>query len=232
MTNIQFNKCLGVTTVFREYKETSRIKNATTSKSRPSILTTSAGSYQESYTLLKNKTYFFYYYLRNQIKTFHKNLVGTVNSNRVRFCGIQVPAREALLVDMSHKIVEGFSKDKPVTCTRVEVEIEVQIEKPLYETSTFDMDYFFIDSKGKRRRVQFSSEPELYLNNKAKYPNAEEVFKGYGFYSETCPELNTAEPVFLDGNGGILKYDTNTPAYIKKVNYTEASWDNLSIPAL
>lgn len=233
MMTVEFDKCLDVSTVFREYKETSRLKNTRDSKSKPSVFVTSAGSFQESFVLLKNKTYIFHYFLRNQISSFHKELVRTINSKPVRFYGIFVPARQALLVDLSHEIVTGFTKDKhQITCTRVDVEIEVQLEKPLYETSSFDMDYYFKDSKGKRRRVQFSSEPEIYTNDKTNYPNAEEVYKGYGFYSEAHPELNVTEPVFLDGNGSILRYDECDPFYITKKDYKEESWDNLSLPAL
>lgn len=233
MMTVEFDKCLDVSTLFREYKETTRLKNLRCAQDKPSIFVTSAGSFQESFVLLKNKTYIFHYFLRNKVESFYKDVIGTVNKNPVRFCGIYVPEKQALLVDMSHKIVSGFTKDKnKIDCTRVDLEIEVQLEKPLAETSSFDMDYYFIDSKGKRRRIQFSSEPEIYTNDKTTYPNAEEVYKGYGFYSELHPELNVNEPVFLDGKGSILHYNEAPPLYITKNDCREESWDNLSIPAV
>lgn len=195
-----------------------------------SLITTPSGEALSRKVSLFNKVYSFYYYIPITVLKDLPARFNYVNNDSVTVAGVSIPKHKGIILELTPTkvIAEVDEKDQPVY--RVDVLIEVENEKPLLYTSVPLRGFYFKHPKTKRKtRIQFSSNPSEYLNNKSLYPYACEVWNGYGFYSEDRPDLNVGEPVFLDDDGNILK-DDEEPLHILVYEKKVADWRGLGLP--
>lgn len=188
-------------------------------------------------TSVYNKVLSFYYYTQNDKVLDASEYFNKVNSYDISIAGISIPKYKGLLLEYTVNVVnldlKHPTKDEfiPIDVCKVTVLIEIEVEKPLYQVPVPLKGYYFKHPKtGRKTRIQFSSCPEVYLNNKSAYPYAYEACRGLGFYSEDRPDLNIAEPVFLTIEGGILD-DLENPEFIMCNEKRAISWKALSMPS-
>lgn len=161
----------------------------------------------------------------------------TVNDKDIFVQGHYVKQKCGLITSIaseyaSYKIINDNRQTEVVTFKRIIVQMELQIDKPVWGDHILSKGFLFRHPlTNTLKRIQFSSNPEYFLKNKYKYPDAINVFNGYGFYTEARPDLNINSPICLDRNGGILT-DLTKPCYIDIVYRDQRSWEGLMLPSI
>lgn len=199
-------------------------------------------------TSLYNRIISFYFYTKDSRLSDFTEHFNKVNTDDVVVAGEVIPKHKGLLLEYTINKVNVLERDtseesttntdsdtqitgsRRVDIYRITVLIEVEVEKPLYEVSVPIKGFFFKHPiTGKKARIQFSSNPMVYTSNQSTYPNAIEVWNGYGFYSEDRPDLNVTEPVLLTEDGSIL---TNRSDIVFRtcVEKSASNWGCLGLP--
>lgn len=187
-------------------------------------------------TSVYNKMLSFYYYTKKDKVIDASEYFNKVNANDISIAGVDIPKHKGLLLEYTVNVV-NLDVKKPdedeyesIDVYKITVLIEIEVEKPLYQVPVPLKGYYFKHPKtGRKTRIQFSSCPEVYLDNKSAYPYAYEAYRGLGFYSEDRPDLNIAEPVFLTIEGGILD-DLENPEFILCNEKKSVNWRALCLP--
>lgn len=195
-----------------------------------SVVTNSLGEELYRNTSLYNRVLSFYFYTKQSLLRDFTEHFNKVNTDDVVVAGETIPKYKGLLLEYTVNKVNVKFDNKMSDIYKVNVLIEVEVEKPLYEVSVPIRGYFFKHpTTGRKTRIQFSSCPSVYINNKNKYPYAVEVWGGYGFYSEDRPDLNITEPILLTKNGAILG-DVGKVEFISCVEKKASNWGCLRLP--
>lgn len=179
---------------------------------------------------LYNKRLSFWFYSKtNYVQSFTSKF-GLVNDKDELIAGVLIPRCKGVLVDIDSSPITLDDNGTHITGFRHDVTIEVEVEKPvLYTDVPIRGFYFKHPNTGKPVRVQFSSEPESFLTNKSQYPYAVHVGNGFGYYSESRPDLNTQDAVYLTKEGDIALTDKDID-FVRCYNKLIADWRCLGLP--
>lgn len=175
---------------------------------------------------LVNRLIAFSYAISSEDVESATKLIGTVNRNPICIGGIPFEAKKVKLISFAS---EPIKSDESAPCTGVNIILEVGDQHSVYESIVPREGFLFKHpKKGNMVRIQYSSEPSIYLEDKVNFPNAINVWKGFGFYTESRPDLNVLEPFPLNEDGSLNTGDVIE--YIKTVDASVGNWSLLGIP--
>lgn len=174
---------------------------------------------------LVNRLISFSYALPSKYINRANKLIGTVNKNTVCIGGLTFPANTVKLIALSP---ESIKSKEGTAFTGVDVTFEIGDQRDVYRTEATIEGFFFRHPvNGNMVRIQYSSEPDIYLKDKSLYPNAVNVWRGFGFYTESRPDLNIPEPFPLTVDGSL-----NIGDIVYKQVVADTKTDNWSILAI
>lgn len=219
---------------YKKAEKHSAINEYDSASSEVSVITDVLHTPIERHITLHNRLLTFWFYTNLTSADYYTSCFNYVNNSPVTIAGTVIPKRKGLIRDISVNQVNVFrmvEKEKEtLDILKVNVSIEIEVERPLFmENIPLRGFYFKHPDTKKKTRIQFSSNPDIYLKDKSKYPNACHIWNGLGFYSEDRPDLNVSESVFLNKEGGILT-DLKKIEYLKVYNHVETSWNGLGLP--
>ena len=175
---------------------------------------------------LTNRLISFSYAIPTRYVSNANKLIGTINQNALSIGGLVFNAKEVKLLSFATEDILSKVRNP---YTGVDVTVEIGDQKSVYETEIILEGFMFKHPKnGNMVKIQYSSEPDVYLRNKELYPNAVNVWKGFGFYTETRPDLNILEPFPLLEDGSLNTSDVGHK--IRTVDALVSDWNILSIP--
>ena len=161
-----------------------------------------------------------------------KNYIGTCNKSAINLCGFNLDKYEAKILSMEVEPLRYLDR----TYYRITVSVEIQVEKPVYNTRVIGTGYnakIYMDGSWKKFRVQSTLTPTDYVTENS--ASAFHVWRGYGFYGDDMPQLNIQEPIALNKNGEILQQENPdiTDDNLNIVNIYEAplaDWSKMAFP--
>jgi hypothetical protein len=175
---------------------------------------------------LTNRLVSFSYAIPTKQIDYLYKIVGTVNSTPVNLGGMSIYAHGAKLISYSTEKIKSHDHND---YTGIELTIEIGDQKDLYKTE-MPLEGFYCKHPVLNNivRIQHSSDPSYFLNNRDKYPSAFTLWNGYGFYSEDRPDLNIVEPFPLTTDGSMNISDV---IYTKTVVDSDVcNWGILCLP--
>lgn len=224
MADFQVHKLYDVSSDVIQYHQTTQLP---IDKNSEQTFMTETGQYITRHITRMNRVITFWFYEHtDNIKTYEK-IINTVNDNRVVIGGQTFDKNKVLIKNIQKRKVpvkyQSQGKDGKVyrdsSFFQIFVELQIQIQKPLYKQKLPTMGYYFKDSDGLLKRIQRKS----CCSKGSPY--------GYGFYSQDRHDLDVPYKMFLKGDGGIA-FKVQEVHMVQYQIRKQGSWRCLELPTI